>query len=128
MVADGELGDLHMAKGDRPSALSAYEAVLATARRAAARDPANALWQRDLSVSLNRIGEVRVTAGDRAGALEACEQSRAIAETLAARDPANAEWQRDLSVSLNTRLRRASGTDSHGRMDHFPAHGLADHG
>ena len=65
----------------------------------AARDPNNADWQRDLSVSYDRIGDVRVAQGDRAGALDAYEQGRAVRGKLAARDPNNAEWQRDLIVS-----------------------------
>jgi hypothetical protein len=35
----------------------------------AARDPNNAEWQRDVSVSYEKIGNVQVTQGDLAGAL-----------------------------------------------------------
>jgi hypothetical protein len=48
--------------------------------RLAAADPANTEWQRDLSVSHNKLGDVAVAAGD-----------------LAAADPANTQWERDLS-------------------------------
>ncbi len=41
-----------------------------SAEKLAAADPGNAGWQRDLSVSLNKIGDVRQAQGDLAGALE----------------------------------------------------------
>ena len=68
-------------------------------QRLAASDPANAGWQRDLSVSLNKLGDLAVAQGDLAGALRYFTQDMAIAERLAASDPANAKWQRDLAVS-----------------------------
>ena len=40
-------------------------------RTLAARDPANTQWQRDLSVSHDRIGDVLVAQGDGPGALAA---------------------------------------------------------
>ena len=64
-----------------------------------AADPTNAGWQRDLSVSQNKIGEVLLAQGDLAGALAAYPAGLAIRERLAAADPTNAGWQRDLSVS-----------------------------
>ena len=63
------------------------------------RDPGNAEWQRDLSVSHDRIGDVLVAEGDREGALQSYRAGLAIRETLARRDPGNAQWQRDLIVS-----------------------------
>ena len=57
-------------------------------------------WQRDVSVSLNKVGDVRLAAGDRAGALAAYEESLAIMRKLAASDPGNAGWQADLVISL----------------------------
>jgi tetratricopeptide (TPR) repeat protein len=72
---------------------------LAIRERLAAADPQNAGWQRDLSVSHNKIGDVLRAQGNLAQALDAFKASRAIAERLAAADPQNAEWQRDLAVS-----------------------------
>ena len=92
---------MRLAAGDRAGALAAYEESLAIRRKLAASDPGNAGWQRDLSVSLNKVGDVRLAAGDRAGALSAYEESLAIRRKLAASDPGNAGWQRDLSVSLD---------------------------
>ncbi len=99
MAAHGGLGDVSLSAGSLSAALTAYTAALRLAETQAGRDPANAGWQRDLSVSHNKIGDVLVAQGDGAGALQAYRAGLAIAETLAARDPANTEWQRDLSVS-----------------------------
>jgi tetratricopeptide (TPR) repeat protein len=62
-------------------------------------DPGNAGWQRDLSVSYNKIGDVQVAQGDLKAALKSYSDDLAIAERLANSDPSNAGWQRDLSVS-----------------------------
>jgi hypothetical protein len=69
---------------------------LAVAVRLAAADPSNAGWQRDLSVSQERIGNVLRAQGDLAGALRAYRESLAVRARLAAADPSNAVWQRDL--------------------------------
>ena len=65
----------------------------------AKRDPANTGWQRDLSVSHDRIGDVLVAQGDGPGALAASQAGLAIREGLAKRDPANTQWQVDVAVS-----------------------------
>jgi len=88
-----------LSQGDRHGALAAYRADLAIAETLARRDPANTDWQRDLSISHNKIGDVVRSQGDRDGALAAYRAALAIAETLARRDPANTEGQRDLIVS-----------------------------
>ena len=85
--------------GRREEALAAYRRSLAIAEKLAAADPGNTEWQRDLSVSHDRIGDVLVAAGRREEALAAYRRSLAIREKLAAADPGNTEWQRDLSVS-----------------------------
>ncbi len=79
--------------------MAAYRAGLAISENLARHDPANLDWQRDLSVSHERIGNVLVAQGERAAALEAYRAGLAIRENLARRDPANLDWQRDLSVS-----------------------------
>ena len=68
--------------------------------RLAATDPKNADWQRDLSVSQERIGDVQKVQGDLPGALASYRASMEIRERLAASDPKNAYWQRDLAASL----------------------------
>jgi hypothetical protein len=44
-------------------------------RKLAAADVGNADWQRDVSVSLEKVGDVRLAAGDRAGALSATRRA-----------------------------------------------------
>jgi hypothetical protein len=73
--------------------------LLAIAERLAKADPGNAGWQRDLSVSHDKIGDVQQAQDDLAAALTSYQASLAIAEHLAKADPGNAGWQRDLSVS-----------------------------
>ena len=89
------------AQGDLPGALAAYDEGLTIARDLAARDPGNAGWARDVSVSLDRVGDVRRDQGDLPGALAAYDEGLTIRRDLAARDPGNAGWARDVSVSLN---------------------------
>ena len=66
----------------------------------AARDTGNTQWQRDLSVSHNRLGDIATAQGDLPAAKAAYTAGLEIAKTLAARDPENTEWQRDLFVEL----------------------------
>jgi tetratricopeptide (TPR) repeat protein len=102
------------AYGDLPVALTAYRAGLAVRERLAAADPRNAEWQRDLSVSQNRVGNVLSAQGRLDDALSAYHACLAIAERLVASDPSNAEWQRDLSVSQN---RVGNVLSAQGRLD-----------
>ena len=58
-----------MAQGDLAGALKSYQAKHDIIDRLAKSDPRNARWQRDLSVSLNKVGDVQAAQGDLAGAL-----------------------------------------------------------
>ena len=78
-----------------------YRDSLAITERLAKADPSNTGWQRDLSVSYNKIGDVLVAQGKLDEALTAYRDSLAIAERLRQADPGNAGWQRDLSVSYD---------------------------
>jgi tetratricopeptide (TPR) repeat protein len=69
-------------------------------RHGSERTP-SAGWQRDLSVSYNKIGDVLVAQGNLPEALKSYRDELAIADRLAKADPGNAGWQRDLSVSYN---------------------------
>ena len=90
---------MQRARGDLEGALKAYQDSLAIREKLAAQDAGNAEWQRDLSVSFNKIGDVQRARGDLEGALKAYQDSLAIREKLAAQDAGNADWQRDLIVS-----------------------------
>ena len=93
-------GDAWLTEGQSTAALRAYTtAQKAAAAGLAAGDPGNTEWQRDLSVSHDRIGDVQAVQGDSAAALRSYQASLAIAERLAAGDPRNTEWQRSPSVS-----------------------------
>ena len=61
----------------------------------------NTGYQRDLSVSLDRLGDLAVAVGDRARARQLYERSLAIRGVLVAGEPDNTGYQRDLSVSFN---------------------------
>ena len=60
-----------VAQGQLAEALNAYRAGLAIAERLAVADPGNAPWQRDLSVSHEKLGDVLVAQGQLAEALKA---------------------------------------------------------
>ena len=95
------IGDFRVSRGELGPARSAYEEGTRIAERLAKADPGNAEWQRDLSVSYNKVGDVLKDQGNLPEALNAYRDSLAIAERLAKADPGNAGWQRDLSVSYN---------------------------
>jgi tetratricopeptide (TPR) repeat protein len=88
-------------RGDLSAALKAYQHHQALILALTQRDPNNADWQRDLSVSYNDMGRVKQAQGDLAGAAQAYQRSNAIMLALTQRDPDNADWQRDLSASYS---------------------------
>ena len=55
-------------------------------RSSPAQDPSNTQWQRDLSVSYNKIGDVERQAGNLGAARGAYEAGLAIAQSLTAQD------------------------------------------
>jgi hypothetical protein len=63
-------------------------------------DPTNTEWQRDLSVSHDKLGDLAVAAGDLGAAGTAYTAALTIAQKLADADPTNTQWQRDLAVAL----------------------------
>ena len=78
-----------------------YQQGLAISERLAEQDKTNAGWQRDLSVSYEKVGDVLVAQGKLQDALDAYQQSLAISKRLAEQDKSNSGWQRDLSVSYD---------------------------
>lgn len=78
LVADLEVQAL-LSAGDLPAATRQLRAIHQQVQARAAADPANTGWQRDLSVSHNKIGDLAVAAGDLAAARTAHQASLASA-------------------------------------------------
>ena len=94
-----EASDTWVTVGDsakaRPALVRARDAALARVTR----DPDNSEWQRDLSVSHDRIGNIERAQGNLAAALTSFQAGMAIAQKLAAADPSNSQWQLDFVIS-----------------------------
>ena len=95
------MGDIAQQRGNLGAAGATYHEAETIADRLAKSDPGNAGWQRDLSVSYNKVGDVQVAQGNLPAALASYQAGLAIRDRLAKSDPGNAGWQRDLSVSYN---------------------------
>lgn len=92
-------GNVLRDQGDLAGALTSYRHSFELIRRLAEADPSKAAWQRDLSVSQEKIGDVLRDQGDLTGALASYRQSLEVIGRLAEADPSNAGWQCDLSIS-----------------------------
>jgi hypothetical protein len=101
MICDEPLGNVAVAMDDIATAREHYQAGLNITERLAAADPANAQYQRDLSISHEKLGDVAVAMDDIATAREHFQAGLDMRQRLAAADPGNAEYQRDLSISHN---------------------------
>ena len=88
-----------MAQGKLEDALDAYQQDFAIAKRLAEQDNSNSGWQRDLSVSYEKVADILMAQGMLQDALEAYQQDLAIAKALAEQDPTNAVWQNNTAWS-----------------------------
>ncbi|KDB50426.1 hypothetical protein X805_39850 [Sphaerotilus natans subsp. natans DSM 6575] len=86
-------------QGDLAGALKSYQAGLEIRRRLAERDPDNAWWKCELSISHGLISDVLCEQGDWAGALKIHQANLEIRRWLFERDPGHAEWQLELLLS-----------------------------
>ncbi|MGO8954371.1 MAG: tetratricopeptide repeat protein [Rhodomicrobium sp.] len=93
------MGDILVQRGDLAEALESYREASAEANRLAKANPGNAFWQRNVSLSYERVGDVFRARGNLQDALKSFRESLAIAEGFASAHPNDAGWQRDLSVS-----------------------------
>ena len=91
-----------VAQGELPQAEQAFRAGMDIHKRLAEQDPGNAQWQRDLSVSHNKIGDVLVAQGELPQAEQAFRAGMDIARRLAEQDPGNAQWQAIIPDNLET--------------------------
>jgi hypothetical protein len=101
LVADLEVQALLRA-GDLPAATRQLHAIHQQIQARAAADPANTGWQRDLSVSHDKLGDVAVATGDLPAARTAYQTSLDIAERFTALDPDNARLQRALRERIKS--------------------------
>jgi len=95
------LNDALELEGRLPLRKGLLDGTLGTFQQLVAADPGNVEWQRDLSVSQDRVGNVLLALGDLAGALVSYRDSLAVRQRLVAADPGNTEWQQYLGVSHN---------------------------
>jgi tetratricopeptide (TPR) repeat protein len=112
-------GDVLLAQGNLAEALAAYRDYQKIAEHLVAAKADNTLWQRDLSVSYDKVGDVLVAQGQLADALKTYRDSLAIRERLAKADPQNAGWQRDLAIGYE-KLAALLSVSSAGRRRRSP--------
>ena len=93
------LGELALERGNLALDLEYQNKAEKVALEQTISNPANSEWQRNLSVSYEKIGDVQVAQGDLKAALKSYEAKRDIISRLAQSDPGNVDWRRDLSVS-----------------------------
>ena len=94
------IGDVLLAEGNLDNALKSYRVALAIRERLTAADPGNTQWQRDLSISYNKVADVLTTQGRLDDALKAYQSALAIRVRLVAADRSNTQWQRDFLTSV----------------------------
>ncbi|MEZ4768174.1 MAG: tetratricopeptide repeat protein [Caldilineales bacterium] len=92
-------GDALLTLGFASAALEHYDKGRLLFERLAAAEPDRADYQRDLSVSFNKMGDLFTALGQGEQARLAYQRSLDIRERLAAAEPDRADYQRDLSPS-----------------------------
>ncbi len=99
-ILSDEEAKAHLALGKTDQAKRRYETLLVRYQHLAQAEPDRADYQRDLSVSYNKMGDLFRALGQGEQAREAFQQALAIRERLAQAEPDRADYQRDLVVSL----------------------------
>ena len=89
----------HLALGDTARALKGYLGLVEAHESRASREPGRADYQRDLSVSYERLGDLMSALGQGEEARRLIEQSLQIGQRLAEAEPGRADYQRDLWAS-----------------------------
>ncbi|MGH7262221.1 MAG: hypothetical protein ACREI9_16415, partial [Nitrospiraceae bacterium] len=85
--------------GQGDEARRLFTQALTIAQGLADAEPANTTYQRDLSISYNKLADLAVAAGQGDEARRLFTQALTIAQGLADAEPANTTYQRDLSIS-----------------------------
>jgi hypothetical protein len=84
-------------------ARAAFEADLTISERLAVSDAANAGWQADLAITLNKLGGLAMQTGDNQAARKHWTNALEIYLRLTKLDPTNADW-RESQDALRRRL------------------------
>ncbi|MEM9460148.1 MAG: tetratricopeptide repeat protein [Myxococcota bacterium] len=100
-LAHDTRGDYLQRVGDLEGAKGCYERALEVLKRLAEGDPSNSTWQRDLSISYEKVGNVARGMGDLEGARGHYERALGVSKCLAEEDSSDSTWQRDLSISYD---------------------------
>ena len=95
------VGDVLKAQGKLDEALKAYRDGLAIRERLAAADRSNTQWQRDLSISYEKVGDVLVAQGKLEEALKAYRDGLAIVQRLVFLSPNNKQFRDDLNSVID---------------------------
>ena len=98
LFVDHEGGSL-VALGFTTQAVDRYMRLVDAFTQRAQSEPGRADYQRDLSVSYERLGDLYRALGQGEQALQLYQQSLDIRDRLAQSEPGRADYQRDLSVS-----------------------------
>ena len=93
------MGDFYHDIGLADEARRAYLKSLAIAARLVSAEPDRVDYQRDLSVSYERMGDIDRALGEGDCAQTAYLKSLSIRDRLATAEPSRADYQRDLIVS-----------------------------
>jgi hypothetical protein len=91
------------AAGDPAEAARRYQQALAITERLAQADPANAAYQRDLSVSYNRLGDLTAGGADPDGSARIYRQALEFSQRLYGAD-------HPLTASIRNRLQEPAGS------------------
>ncbi len=98
-AAEMERSNTLLAAGDRRGALAAAQRSRAILEALLKSAPASTDYQRELSVSYEKVGDVLVAQGNLSDALKSYHDALVIRDRLAKSDPRNAGWKDDLAVS-----------------------------
>jgi len=87
------IGDVQMAQGDLPAALSSFQSEFTIMDRLAKSDPDNAAWENDLMVSYMKIGVAYRKLKQPTKAREAFAAGRVVVARCVTQFPNQAQWK-----------------------------------
>jgi tetratricopeptide (TPR) repeat protein len=96
-----EIATTYQTAGDLQRARDSAMKALERARELAEHYRDDPEWQRELTVTLNRLGSIARSGGEAAEALKEYNEAVGIMRPIADRDPNNQTWRRELAISLD---------------------------